>query len=372
MSLTHSTEIVESEKKKKPSDIFRDTLVKQRGEFVKVLPQHISFEKFQRTVMTAVITNPDLLKADRQSLLVSCIKSATDGLLPDGRDSALVPFNTKIKDASGADVFIQKVQYMPMYAGILKKIRQSNELASVVTHVVYQRDKFEYVLGDEEKIIHEPYMGAEDRGSVIAAYCIARLKDGTIVREVMTFQDIEKVRKSSKAGAISKTDLKYNKNAKIGDPKGIWLNWYEEMARKTVFRKCAKWLPQQIELVDQVFNNDDSMEVMSAIDADPEVLIEGDSSIEQIEKQPDLKKEIENQRDQTETENVSHETNSESLTTIEQILKDLEEAPDGGAVYAIWTKIYAEDLKPIKQNNPQAYSQLFNAYQKAAERFQEE
>jgi recombination protein RecT len=120
------------------------------------------------------------------------------------------------------------------------------------------------MLGDEERITHKPYIGIEDRGEIIAAYCIAKLKDGTVFREVMTRQEIDKVRRSSKAGAMSENDVKYakDKEAKVGDPKGIWKDWYEEMARKTVFRRCAKWLPQAIELVENAFSNDDSMAVM--------------------------------------------------------------------------------------------------------------
>ena len=216
--------------------------------------------------MTALVQNPDLTVADRHSLLLSCMKSATDGLMPDGRDAALVIFNSKgPKDSSGKDTWIKKVQYLPMYAGILKKVRQSKELASVVTHIVYEADKklgkFEYFLGDDERIVHEPYLGPEPRGNIIAAYCIAKLKDGTVIREVMTFQDIEKVRRTSKSGDDN------------GKPKGIWAAWYEEMARKTVFRRCAKWLPQSIELTERVFKNDDSMETFTDFEADAPTMI---------------------------------------------------------------------------------------------------
>lgn len=286
----------------KPFDQIRNTLNAQKGEFVKVLPGHISFEKFQRTVMTAILQNNDLIKADRGTLLMACIKAATDGLLPDGRDSALVIFKKK----QGND-FISCVQYMPMYAGILKKIRQSGELASVETHVVYQADQFEYTLGDDAKIVHVPYMGENERGQIIAAYCITKLKDGSVVREVLTRGDIEKVRLSSKAGAMNEYDVKKN-GGKIGDPKGIWKDWYAEMARKTAFRRCAKWLPQNIELVDHVFKNDDSMAVMGEIEGGQPMQIEAqaaesvdDETGEVTEtqattpeptKQPDLKEEI--------------------------------------------------------------------------------
>ena len=63
-------------------------LTKRALNFAHVLPSHISVEKFQRVVITAVQSNPDLLRADRRSLLISCMKLAQDGVLPDGRRHA--------------------------------------------------------------------------------------------------------------------------------------------------------------------------------------------------------------------------------------------------------------------------------------------
>lgn len=240
------------------TDSIRNFITQQKGEFEKILPSHITFEKFQRVFMTAIIASKDLQDADRPSLMLACLKSATDGLLPDGRDAALVIFNKNTKTADGWKQ-TKMAQYMPMYAGILKKCRQSGQISSVVTHVVYERDKFEYFLGDEEKIIHEPYLGREERGPIIAAYCIVKLKDGSIVREVMPWIDIEKVRLSSPAGAKTEYDVKKSGVGKIGDPKGIWEKWPEEMSRKTAFRRASKWLPQSIEDANRLFENDETL-----------------------------------------------------------------------------------------------------------------
>lgn len=334
---------ITSEKQLRPVEVIESTLMKKKSDFIKVLPSHISFEKFQRTVMTAITQNPDLILADRTSLMLSCIKSASDGLLPDGRDAALVIFNVKGKDASGKEVWMKKAQYLPMYAGIIKKVRQSGDIASVVSHVVYERDKFEYVLGDEERVLHEPYMGAEARGKIIAAYAIARLKDGTTVREVMTFQDIEKVRKTSKSGSDKDT----------GEAKGIWRDWYEEMARKTVFRRLAKWLPQSIELVDQAFSNDDSMDTFTKIQPSaPVPMIEDQkddgASAEFIEdgtedtalnkeKQPNLKKDIKDKKDKKEKPPAS-EANPEEKTVsdFDRIREEMMRAKDQAELTAIW------------------------------------
>ena len=154
--------------------------------------------------------------------------AAQDGLLADGREAALVIFRTK----DGP-----KVQYMPMVGGILKKVRNSGELASISAQVAYDKDLFEYELGDDERIVHKPFLG-EDRGKQIAVYAIAKTKDGAIYREVMSVADVEKVRAASKTGKF-----------------GPWVDWWDEMAKKTVIRRLAKRLPSSAD-IDQVMAND--------------------------------------------------------------------------------------------------------------------
>lgn len=211
-----------------PMVAFRGTLEKMNKDLHDALPPQIPVEKFIRTTLTAVQMQPDLLSADRKSLLGSTMRAAQDGLLCDGREAALVIFNTK----EG-----KKVQYMPMVGGILKKIRNSGELATISAQVAYSADFFEYELGDEEKITHKPFMGGE-RGTPIAVYAVAKTKDGAIYREVMSVSDVEKVRAASRAGKF-----------------GPWVEWWDEMAKKTVIRRMAKRLPSSAD-VDQVFAHD--------------------------------------------------------------------------------------------------------------------
>src|SRR3546814_6152413 len=98
------------------------------------------------------------------------MKAAQDGLLPDGREGAIVPFKGK-------------ASWMPMVAGIMKKVRNSGEIADWNAHAVYENDEFDYLLGDDQRIYHKPTMG--DPGQVVGAYSIVKLKDGTISRDFM-------------------------------------------------------------------------------------------------------------------------------------------------------------------------------------------
>jgi recombination protein RecT len=239
----------------------RNTLQNMQQDFRAALPAQIPVERFVRTTITAVQMQPALLECDRRSLLGACMKAAQDGLLVDGREAALVIFRGK----DGP-----KVQYMPMIGGLLKKMRNSGEIASIAAHVVYQNDAFDYELGDDERIKHKPALG-EDRGKAIAVYAIARTKDGAIYREVMSLGEIEKVRRASRAA-----------NA------GPWIDWWDEMARKTVLRRIAKRLPSSAD-VDQAFDHDNETSGVTP-PASPVALVESPAPTEHVQVQAHTRK----------------------------------------------------------------------------------
>lgn len=211
-----------------PITEFRQTVDAMGNQFLAALPQHVTVEKFKRTVITAVTMNADLLQADRRSLLASCMKAASDGLLLDNRDAALVKFGNE-------------VQYMPMVGGILKRMRQSGEIKSVCTDVVYAGDSFDYWTDENGKHLkHHP--AKESRGDQPThAYAIINTKDGGVYIEVMDREQIDRVRAVSKTGKSER---------------GPWAQWWSEMARKTVLRRLAKTAPMATDVADMLSRDD--------------------------------------------------------------------------------------------------------------------
>lgn len=198
-------------------------LKQMQSRLIDALPSTIPVRQFITTVLTACTLEPKLLTVDRRSLFMACMKSARDGLLPDGREAALVPFRDN-------DAGNQVATYIPMYAGLLKKVRNSGELASLSANAVYDNDVFEYELGDDERIVHKPAFG-KPRGKIIAAYAIARTKSGGIYRRVLGTDDIKLLKAFSKA------------------KKGPWHGDFEaEMWVKSAIRKLAKILPQSTDI----------------------------------------------------------------------------------------------------------------------------
>lgn len=250
-----------------PIEVLKNVVARKADDFKMVLPSHISVDKFQRTIATAALSNPQLMNCDRQSLLIAAMKLAQDGLLPDGREAALVPFKTWNRETREN---VWQVQAMPMVYGLRKKILQSGEVLSLQVGVVYADEVnkgFLYEIGMEPPVRHRPDLFADPENrtddKIVAAYSIARIKNGEGEPlwsvEVMPRHELDKVRQASQTGAVGRT-VKFGKDAgKPIEAKGPWVDWFAEMAKKTVLRRHSKMLPMSGDLID-TFDRDDAEE----------------------------------------------------------------------------------------------------------------
>lgn len=213
-----------------PIEDVRFNLDNMKEEFKKALPPQISADKFIRVAMTAIQTTPSLLKTDRRTLYGELVKCATDGLIPDGREATIYPY--KIQGVPTA-------KYIPMVGGILKKIRNSGEISTISSQVIYQNDDFRYWIDDDgEHVEHEPNL-FEERGERIGVYSLANTKDGEVYIEVMNTEQV--------------TDVKNTSRAKETGP---WSGPFEdEMWRKTCLRRLSKRLPMSTD-VEEVIRRD--------------------------------------------------------------------------------------------------------------------
>jgi phage RecT family recombinase len=236
------------------------------------LPPHVSVAKFKRVLITAVGQNPDLLYANRRTLFIAALRAASEGLLPDGRECALVVFNTEVKQRDPQTGLDRKfrmdvVQYMPMIAGIRKRMRNSGDILSATAEVVHKNDEFRYAEGDEPFIAHTPAPLGHDRGPVVGAYAIIKLRSGEVLRDVMDLPALEKTRSKSRA----RDSL-------------MWKDFPEEGYKKTVLRRCAKAAPQTAEVEALLGGPEEELPALPAPPAPP-VLQELPPPVEIVEEE---------------------------------------------------------------------------------------
>lgn len=197
------------------------------------LPKHLSPDRFARIAITALTRTPKLVDCTQESLFRCLLDLSAAGLEPDGRHAHLIPYGrecTLILD----------------YKGIVRLIRQSGEISVIHADVVYDNDEFEFSHGSGGKLIHRPQMKG-DRGNPVCVYSYCRMKDGSEDFDVMTVDDVERIRRLSKAGNS-----------------GPWKDHWGEMAKKTVIRRHSKMLPLAFETVEAIEKADKGGEMKSA------------------------------------------------------------------------------------------------------------
>lgn len=211
------------------------------------LPAHITEAKFRQVAAAAIGSTPMLKKCmeeNPKAVLTALSQCASDGLLPDNRQAALVPFKSN---------GVMNLTYIPMIAGVLIRMRNSGEVESVTSRIVHANDHFEIEYGDDEKFTHKPPVDRDaDRGEPIGAYAIIRLKGGEVYREFMSKAEIMKVKAASRAKG------------------GPWSGSFEtEMWRKTVLKRAAKYCPFSNEMADLMNRDNSFYDPERTIDATP-------------------------------------------------------------------------------------------------------
>ena len=186
-----------------------------RDQLAAALPEGISPDRFARITVTALLDDQarqrdpskQLLACDRLSLYQAVIKCAQDGLMPDGRQAALVKRG-------------DKVVYQPMVAGLRAIAAEYGW--TIRGTAVHEKDEFDYT--DEPPSLYHKVFTAGARGELVYAYAVARHRDGRREQRVMTRDEVLK-------------------RAASATTKQVWESWPDEMWAKTPVRDLFQELP---------------------------------------------------------------------------------------------------------------------------------
>lgn len=215
----------------------------QRTEIARALPKHMDADRLARIATTTIKTTPKLMECSATSLLGALMLSAQTGLEPGplGHVYFVPRWNGKTRT--------QECQWQLGYRGIIELARNSGKLVSIEAREVRARDHFEYRYGLDERLDHQPFM-AGDRGPIIAAWGLAKFVDGGHYFVVLSRSDIDEAMERSDSAAKGF---------------GPWITDYAAMARKTVIRRMAPFLPLSAEQA-RVIAQDESVHNIAAGD----------------------------------------------------------------------------------------------------------
>lgn len=195
-----------------------------RAQFAAALPKHMAPERFCRVAITALTRTPKLGECTRESFFKCLLDLSAMGLEPDGRRAHLIPYG-------------KECTLVVDYKGIAELVMRSGLVGSIHADKVCENDGFDV---DRGKVIRHKVDYRKPRGEAYAYYVLVSFKDGSEKSEVMTRDEVEAIRKRSKAGNS-----------------GPWQTDYDEMAKKTVFKRASKWLSLSPEIRQAVEHGDE-------------------------------------------------------------------------------------------------------------------
>lgn len=205
-----------------------NALVERTAVLKELLPAD-AVEQAPRLIRLAMLyftRNPQLQEATPISFIQCAFDSVAAGIPLDGKLGHSVVYNVKMKrkdDAGRVEEWWEKhVKFMPDFKGIVVVARRTEQIRDAQSGVVYEKDYFVHGRqGPNVQCDHTPFDG--DRGAMKGVYCILTFDDGNWTYEYMAKSEVDKVRASSKAAND-----------------GPWVNWYDQMARKTVLKRALK------------------------------------------------------------------------------------------------------------------------------------
>lgn len=192
-------------------------------QFAKLLPEHLSPERFSRVALNLLGKIPKLAECTQESFFRCLLDLSAAGLEPDNKRAYIIPYGKEATLIIG-------------YQGLIDIVRRDPNVVDVQCFKIRANDKALWVNGKME----HSFNPLHDRGEVVATYTKLTMTNGTTSEgEPFTKADAEKAKKSSKTSA-----------------NGPWKDHYEEMWRKSNIRRDAKMWPMSPEIRDHLEKDD--------------------------------------------------------------------------------------------------------------------
>lgn len=213
---------------------FAETLDKMAPQFQLALPKGIEARQIIRDAMTLVQTTPALLHVDRGSMWGALMTCSQLGLRPGVLGQAYVlPFKGK-------------AQFVVGYKGLATLANRSGRVAGVTNLPIRRGDTWSIEHGTDARLTHKPlFLGRrptdderDDALTPIAYYAIIKTVGGGSYLDFKERWEIEDHRDR----------FALQKDKETGRIKGPWVDHFDAMALKTVFKYAARLAPLTLEV----------------------------------------------------------------------------------------------------------------------------
>lgn len=185
-------------------------------------------------------------KFNKQRFLQNCMTVLQDGQADFSKCEAPTVVRTLLKGAFlGLDFFngecyaipyVNQCQFQTDYKGEIKLCKRysSNPIQDIYAKVVREGDEFEEVIENGKQYVNfRPKTFSN--GEIIGAFAVVLYKDGSMMYDTMSKEDIEHTRQTFSKAANSKA----------------WKESYGEMCKKTVLRRLCKLIDLNFDTAEQ-------------------------------------------------------------------------------------------------------------------------
>lgn len=193
-----------------------EMILKSNAGALKALaPKYVNVQRLLALALEARIRNPLLAQCSPESVLAFCKKCAETGIDRIGAGGMWpVPFRNKKTN-------VLEMVAVPDWRALIEKAKKAKALSHATAEVVHERDVFHFTRGTNPTLTHEPCL--KEPGKTEAAYCVYVLPDGRQDFVVMSLDELDKVKGAAKA-----------------KDSGPWVDWPDEMRKKTVVKRAMK------------------------------------------------------------------------------------------------------------------------------------
>lgn len=186
------------------------------------LPKDFNRERFVQNCLAVMNETPQLANINAAHVIQGLLKGAYLGLDFMNRECYLIPYG-------------KSVSFQTDYKGEVKftKKYSTRKIMDIYAKVVRDGDEFlEEITDGHPSITFRPK--TFNKADIIGAFAVCLFKDGGMIYEVMSVDDINSVRQNYSKASQSKA----------------WKNSFDEMCKKTVLRRLCKHIDTDFESVE--------------------------------------------------------------------------------------------------------------------------
>lgn len=228
---------------------------------VKALPKDFNKPRFMQNCMTLLQDGTDFSKYEPRTVVRTLLKAAYLDLDFFMGECYAIPYGNKLN-------------FQTDYKGEIKLAKKysKNPIKDIYARLVREGDVFEEsVIDGEQKLIFKPK--PFNKGKIIGTFAVCLFKDGSILTESMSIEDVENVRKNY---------------AQKNSP--AWDKSYGEMVKKVVLRRLCKLITLEFDTIEaqKSYSEGDSYETDNIVEvySDAKEIIEENTATEPEEPAP--------------------------------------------------------------------------------------